>query len=97
MKYFVPLYALKIIQGYIMGDFFQEEMKECYEHIDNIVTDPYQKDRFYKALLINISNKRSNSIQFLLRKYQLAISESYFKKVKYNLCYNIAEELNLLK
>ncbi len=97
MKYIVPKYAYRIIQGYIMGDFFQEEMKECYEHIDNILTDPSQKDRFFKALLINISNKRSNSIQFLLRKYQLAISESYFKKVKYNLCYNIAEKLKLLK
>jgi len=94
--YTLPGGVVKIVSGYVESGIIDDVTNDIAETvIGGIFSCQVEKANCIKALKANIINRKKYSVNFVVRKYDLHISVSTFKRLKYQLCYELAQELNL--
>ena len=93
----LPGSIVKIVSGYIESGLIENVVDTT---ASTLIGDLFQcqgdKQNCILALKENIINKKKNPVNVVQRRYDLHISVSTFKRLKYSLCYEIAFELKLI-
>ena len=87
------LKAVKIIVKDNKNDYC---IRKCFDTINKIMVTEELSEKLYKALKLNITNRKKYPAVVLIDTYKLPLSLSTFKRIKYHLCYTIAKEFNLI-
>jgi len=94
--YTLPGGVVRIISGYAELSIIDKLINDTAETVmSDLFSCQGEKDNCIRALKSNIINRKKYPANYMIRKYDLNISVSTFKRLKYQLCYELAQELNL--
>lgn len=71
-------------------------IRECFDSINKIMITEELSEKLYKALKLNITNRKKYPVKVIIDTYKLPLSLSSFKRLKYHLCYCIAVMFKLI-
>ncbi len=91
----IPNWAVKIVSGILESGQQKEKLKDCDNIANSLYTTQEQRNRFIHALQLNIINRKKYSALYLIRIYDLNISEKTFFRYKERYCQSIAKSIEL--